>query len=550
MSLFSKSHLIALVVSLSSTTVGMGSGSHYLDVNRRAYESEGREEAVALLKQLGLQMKEMQLQINSLKAAQNSLTAESMIRNVVSKMRRIEMQIDYMDKRMHDIPSGADIQSIYHQQEELKSRLEDLGRSPIAHNMVALQSSLERMQKQIFFLYKQYKEGSKAKNISPTSNPSSVNLERMKTDIDQIKVALEKQHKALNILYNKLKEKEANAANGQTSPNILQLQQEFSNLKAQVNDLPINKIRKQIVILYKYLKESKALENELQTKVDTSIQAAMNKHKKIMVLAGKRYQELSTQLDSKAKEIEDFFKQINANMLQLNRRFEEVKLDKNQDQYAKMRQQIGYLYKQYKTLSATINAPEQDKYLDKISLLEKQTSFLYKKLTASIRLREADLKQIEQQVQLQLQSQLESQFQKNQSIEASYEAAQKTIASLEGKILSLESQIKSKASDLSYVEFQEEMKKRDEEISKLKRRIVYLYQNSQNITEGEAFEKFKLEMDAKLIDYANRLEKNKKVIDHLLDKITKLESNVSNRSRPLLDDTFDDLESGSELSSS
>jgi phage shock protein A len=114
----------------------------------------------SMLQDMHGQMKLMQEQLGSLKASQQLLSAENAIKNLTPKVRKLEVHIERIEKQMSSIATFDDFEGLKHDMSDLKSKLSALINAPdhsVESALSAISPTLERMQKQVYYLYETLK---------------------------------------------------------------------------------------------------------------------------------------------------------------------------------------------------------------------------------------------------------------------------------------------------------------------------------------------------------------------------------------------------------
>jgi DNA repair exonuclease SbcCD ATPase subunit len=118
----------------------------------------------SMLQEMHGQMKLMQEQLGSLKASQQLLSAENAIKNLTPKVRKLEIHLERLEKQFSSSVSSEEVSNMKNDLYDLKSKLTALIQSPdtsVESTLSALNPTLDRMQKQVFFLYEAVKSNAK-----------------------------------------------------------------------------------------------------------------------------------------------------------------------------------------------------------------------------------------------------------------------------------------------------------------------------------------------------------------------------------------------------
>lgn len=117
----------------------------------------------SLLQDMHSQMRIMQEQLGTLKASQQLLSAESAIKNLTPKVRKIEIHLERLEKQLASGASNDELNSLRNDFSDMKEKLQGLISAPdvsVDATLNALHPTLDRMQKQVYFLYEAVKKQS------------------------------------------------------------------------------------------------------------------------------------------------------------------------------------------------------------------------------------------------------------------------------------------------------------------------------------------------------------------------------------------------------
>lgn len=117
----------------------------------------------SMLQEMHGQMKVMQEQLGTLKASQQLLSAESAIKNLSPKVRKLEVHLERIEKQLAAGASNEELNSLRSDIADMKDKLHGLISAPdtsVDATLSALNPTLDRMQKQVYFLYEAVKKQS------------------------------------------------------------------------------------------------------------------------------------------------------------------------------------------------------------------------------------------------------------------------------------------------------------------------------------------------------------------------------------------------------
>lgn len=113
-------------------------------------------ESTQILNEINGQMQLMQEQLSSLKTSQQLLSAESAIKNLSPKVRKMEVHLERLEKQLEEVAPASHIAQIKNEMNDLKGKFNAVLSTPsttVNDTISALNPTLERLQKQVYSLY-------------------------------------------------------------------------------------------------------------------------------------------------------------------------------------------------------------------------------------------------------------------------------------------------------------------------------------------------------------------------------------------------------------
>jgi len=195
-----KMALIACSLVVSCPMEGAGSR-----VERSLRSPHMVNETSTVLQEMHGQMKLMQEQLSGLKASQQLLSAESAIKSLTPKVRKMEVHLDRIEKQLERVASLPEVESIKTDMKDLKEKFKAFITKPdstLDEAINAISPTLDRVQKQVFFLYEAYKkQGAEQKQyIQSQFDAISVKLSDFEADIDRKGADLSSAQSSLSLL--------------------------------------------------------------------------------------------------------------------------------------------------------------------------------------------------------------------------------------------------------------------------------------------------------------------------------------------------------------
>lgn len=117
-------------------------------------------DASSMLQQMHGEMRLIQEQLGSLKASQQLMSTENAIKLLTPKVRKLEVHLERLEKRLESVASSSELSHLKHDVSDLRLKVQVLANAPdvsVESALSALSPTLERMQKQVYFLYEAVK---------------------------------------------------------------------------------------------------------------------------------------------------------------------------------------------------------------------------------------------------------------------------------------------------------------------------------------------------------------------------------------------------------
>ena len=290
-----------------------------------------KDDTLDALRKLSTQIREMQDQIGHLKAAQNSLSSDSMVKNLSPKVRKMEMQVEYLEKKVRDLPAYADFKKLLSDYDHLKGQLEHVQAQDSSNDeaLSTISPVINRMQKQIVYLYQKYK-AQEGESYSQLEDKCS----QLHKEMESILTTVKERQKVLAQKLVQLQDEKIQKANEALTPKF---------------DL----LKKQMKALYS---KSKKLESEYseQEKSVAFVKEELGKKHKIMCAFYTQVKDLKTKTQALSDSLSQGLGDLNVKMSALQgtmQRFENFDTSYIDNKISRMSQQIGILYKNYKQLN-------------------------------------------------------------------------------------------------------------------------------------------------------------------------------------------------------
>lgn len=302
---------------------------HPLDAARQLDKSMQNPRTLSdtssMLQEMHGQMKLMQEQLGTLKASQQLLSAENAIKHLTPKVRKLEVHLERLEKQMSQSASLEEISQIKNDLFDMKTKLSALISAPdssVDAALNALNPTLERMQKQVYYLYETVKTNSEKQEQDVqdklTKLVSKLGLfeEDVSKKIDDlqatgsslllIRQALQQNHNVINTLkidletlknekmneiFNQLEQVKVQANQDELIHKMAYMKQQIQKL-AQVFKKSITSVESTSQLSEKNLE----LTNQLGQKV-SDIETLQSKHANSMRVLYQRGENLKNQLD-------------------------------------------------------------------------------------------------------------------------------------------------------------------------------------------------------------------------------------------------------------
>jgi chromosome segregation ATPase len=132
-------------------------------VERTLKSPQTVKDTSSMLQEMHGQMRVMQEQLGSLKASQQLLSAENAIKNLTPKVRKLEIHLERLEKQFAQGASTDELNSLRSEFSDMKDKLHGLISAPdtsVDAALSALHPTLDRMQKQVYYLYEAVKKQS------------------------------------------------------------------------------------------------------------------------------------------------------------------------------------------------------------------------------------------------------------------------------------------------------------------------------------------------------------------------------------------------------
>lgn len=216
------------------------------DIEKTLKSPQTVKDTGSMLQEMHAQMKMMQEQLGGLKASQQLLSAETAIKNLTPKVRKLEIHLERLEKQLALGASSDELNSLKNEFLDMKERLQGLIATPdtsVEAVLSALNPTLERMQKQVYFLYEAVKKqadmhqkelhekmGLVAKKMGEFEKDIQIKLSDMQTaasSLTLIRQALQHNHSLITTLKVDV-ESIKNEKIGQLFQDIRNMKQEFS----------------------------------------------------------------------------------------------------------------------------------------------------------------------------------------------------------------------------------------------------------------------------------------------------------------------------------
>lgn len=215
-------------------------------VERTLKSPQTVKDTSTMLQEMNGQMKVMQEQLGSLKASQQLLSAENAIKNLTPKVRKLEIHLERVEKQLASGASNDELNSLRNDFLDMKDKLQALISAPdtsVESALSALNPTLDRMQKQVYYLYEAVKKQSEshekelnekmslvAKKMSQFENDIQTKLADMQgtaSSLTLIRQALQHNHSLISTLKVDI-ESIKNEKIGQLYQDIQNIKMEFS----------------------------------------------------------------------------------------------------------------------------------------------------------------------------------------------------------------------------------------------------------------------------------------------------------------------------------
>lgn len=145
-------------------------------------------ESTQLLNEINGQMQLMQEQLSSLKTSQQLLSAESAIKNLSPKVRKMEVHLERLEKQLEELAPATHLIQIKNEMQDLKGKFNAVLNTPsttVNDTISALNPTLERLQKQVYALYDAIKneKNHNAQLISEKLQEMELRLQELKSEL-------------------------------------------------------------------------------------------------------------------------------------------------------------------------------------------------------------------------------------------------------------------------------------------------------------------------------------------------------------------------------
>lgn len=217
-----------------------------LDASRPLQNPRTLHDTSQVLQDMSGQMKLMQEQLAGLKASQALLSAESAIKHLTPKVRKMEVHLERLEKQLKEGASSAELTSLKHEVIDLKQKLQAYVTAPdvsVETTLSALNPTLERMQKQLYYLHESFKkhQSTSAEALSNQVQNILSRFESFENAVQNKMVDVDSQASSLNLIRQALQAShqiqsglkvEIEHLKAQSLP---QIQKELESLKSATN---------------------------------------------------------------------------------------------------------------------------------------------------------------------------------------------------------------------------------------------------------------------------------------------------------------------------